>query len=87
MGVAGVTMGLLVACGGHGQVGFSSAPGITRSWSPAEDYGRNPNANGPESCARSGRAADDPLPQRLPRGAASPCVTSGSEQRRKVPKR
>jgi hypothetical protein len=66
---AGLLAGALaLGCGGQaGYAGLANAPNPNRPWT-GDDMGRDAVANGTESCAPSGRPADDPLRNRV-----SPC--------------
>lgn len=56
---------LALGCGGQsGYAGLASVPNPNRPWS-SDDMGRDAVADGPESCAPSGRPADDPLRNRI----------------------
>ncbi len=80
-GVAALTLGSLVACASSSaQGGLTSVPGLnSQSWG-FESNGRDPIANGHESCPRSGQQGDDPLPNRYP-----PCPEAPAASARPAP--
>lgn len=61
-----VGLWLLSGCSPAGQMGLANGPNPNSIWGP-EQMGRDSIANGPESCARSTLAQDDPLRLRWPR--------------------
>jgi hypothetical protein len=75
-------LGIIAAgCSGRaGKAGLSNAPGGTNPRGQ-EDRGHDAIANGDESCARSGRPEDDPLPNRWPGcpEVARPAASAGGK--------
>ena len=80
-GVMNLRIGVLAtciacgACSGQSQGGLVNVPASNRTWT-ADDRGHDAIANGTESCPKSGKAKDDPIPDRTPKcpenGAAPP---------------
>ncbi len=72
---------LALGCGGQSYAGLANVPNPNRPWSP-DDRGRDAVSNGGESCAPSGRSADDPLRSRIP-----PCPEQPPSREIKPPRR